>query len=1035
MPITSLAPLRRYGFALLTVGLATAIRVVLNPILGDRFPFLTFFIAIVVTAWYGGFGPSLLAVGLSWLAADRLVLQPNGSVPFFPSKPQLVFAFIVIGLTVALLGEGVRVARRRSRVNASKAHRALEDLRGQREWLRITLDSIADAVITTDPGGIVVSLNPVAVALTGWASAEAAGRPLKEVFRTVEEASHRTDELPIARLVLGEAVPPDGPSVLVARDGTTRTVERNLAPLKDDRGRVMGVVVVFRDVTERRRVEQARRSLAAIVEFSDDAILSKDTEGVIRSWNAAAERLYGYPAAEVVGKPFSILVPSGRGAEIEESVRRLRRGERLDYLETVRRKKDGGLIDVSVSYSPIQDDEGRFVGTAVIARDVSQRRRAEAAMRAGEERLRLALEAGRMGVWDWNILNGEIRWSENLEPIHGLAPGIFADSFEAFEELIHPDDRDSVSKAITRSIEDRSGYDIEFRIVWPDGSVHWMASKGQVFTGDDGTPTRMLGVVLDTTGRKLAEERLKESEQRFARFMQHLPGLAWIKDLEGRYVFANEAAQRAFRTALPHLYHKTDDDVFPPETAAVFRENDRRALSAETGLQTVESLEHDDGIVHHSIVSKFPIFGQDGEVALIGGIAIDITDRMRMEESLREADRSKDEFIATLAHELRNPLAPIQNALYLMKRTAGNGHGFEAERAMAERQVKHLARLVDDLMDVSRINRGKIELRKEVLELASVVERAAESVRSLLQDQGHDLSVHLTREPIHLEADPTRLEQVLGNLLNNAIKYTDRGGRIALEVERHGDEAVLRVRDNGIGLEPETRARIFEMFTQVGRHADRSQGGLGIGLGLVRRLVELHGGTVTAHSRGLGSGSEFVVRLPVLPHAPGALGQDPSAPIEAPPPDSKPARRRILVVDDNHDAAHSLARVLTRLFGQEVQVAHDGPSALDAAPAFRPNLILLDIGMPGMDGNEVARRLRAQPGFETTLIVALTGWGQESDVERSREAGFDRHLVKPANLEAIRALLIDPKSEGRDPTGVPKPTAKDEPTTFPERTR
>jgi CheY-like chemotaxis protein len=315
------------------------------------------------------------------------------------------------------------------------------------------------------------------------------------------------------------------------------------------------------------------------------------------------------------------------------------------------------------------------------------------------------------------------------------------------------------------------------------------------------------------------------------------------------------------------------------------------------------------------------------------------------------------------------------------------------------------------------------------------VDRAAESVRSLLQERGHGLSIVLTPEPIHLEADPTRLEQVLGNLLNNAIKYTDRGGRIALEVERHGDEAVLRVRDNGIGLEPETRARIFEMFTQVGRHADRSQGGLGIGLGLVRRLVELHGGTVTAHSRGLGSGSEFVVRLPVLPHAPGALGQDPSAPIEAPPPDSKPARRRILVVDDNHDAAHSLARVLTRLFGQEVQVAHDGPSALDAAPAFRPNLILLDIGMPGMDGNEVARRLRAQPGFETTLIVALTGWGQESDVERSREAGFDRHLVKPANLEAIRALLIDPKSEGRDPTGVPKPTAKDEPTTFPERTR
>jgi PAS domain S-box-containing protein len=1023
MPMTSLASLRRYGLALLAVGLATAIRLALNPILGDRFPFLTFFIAIVVTAWYGSFGPSLLAVCLSWLTVDRLVLQPDGAVPFFRSKPQFVLAFFGVGLTVALLGEAVRVARLRSRLNASQAHRALEDLRAQREWLRITLDSIADAVMTTDPGGLVVSLNPVAVALTGWASTEAVGRPLNEVFRAVEEASHRTDDLPVAQFVLGgEVVLSDGPSVLVAKDGTTRTVERNVAPLKDDRGRIMGVVVVFRDITERRRVEQARRSLAAIVEFSDDAILSKDTDGVIKSWNAAAERLYGYPAAEVVGQPFSILIPSERGAEVEEGVRRLKHGERLDHFETRRRRKDGGLIDVSMSYSPIRDDLGRLVGTAVIARDISQRKQAEAAMRAGEERLRLALEAGRMGVWDWKLLNGEIRWSENLESIHGLAPGTFAGTFAAFRELIHPDDRDSVSKAITRSIEERSGYDIEFRIVWPDGSVHWMAGKGQVFTGEDGAPIRMIGVGTDTTDRKLAEVRLLESEQRFSRFMQHLPGLAWIKDLEGRYVYANEAAVRAFRTPRPELYDKTDEDVFPPETAALFRENDRRGLSGETGFQTVETLEHDDGILHHSIVSKFPISGPDGRVALIGGIAIDITDRMRMEESLREADRSKDEFIATLAHELRNPLAPIQNALYLMKQTTGSGHDPEAERAMAERQVRHLARLVDDLMDVSRINRGKIELRKEVLELASVVDRAAESVRSLLRERGHDLSISLTPEPIHLQADPTRLEQVLGNLLNNAIKYTDPGGRIALEVGRHGDEAVVRVRDNGIGLEPEMRTRIFEMFIQAGRQADRSQGGLGIGLGLVRRLVEMHGGTVTAHSRGLGSGSEFVVRLPVLPHRPP--GQDQSKPIDAPPLEAKPARRRVLVVDDNHDAAHSLARVLSRLYGQEVQVAHDGPSALDAAPAFRPDLILLDIGMPGMDGNEVARRLRAQPGFESTLIVALTGWGQASDVERSRKAGFDRHLVKPANVEAIRALLIDPESEVRGATGVSKPRMK-----------
>lgn len=882
MSLISLESLRRYGLAVLAVSLATVLRLALDPILGEHLPFLMFFIAIVVTAWYGSFGPSLLAVCLSWLAFNHVILGPNGSVPFFGSRPALLFGFFIIGITIASLGEAARVARIRSRVEATRARRALDDLRAQREWFRITLDSIADAVITTDPGGLVVSLNPVAEDLSGWGASEAEGLPLKQVLRTLEENSHRTDDIPIAQFVLGEEIiASDGPSVLVARDGTMRTIERNVTLLKDDRGQVMGAAVVFRDVTERRRVELAQRSLAAIVEFSDDAILSKDTEGIIKSWNAAAERLYGYPAAEVIGKPFAILVPAERNNEVAEGMRRLRLGERLDHFETQRRKKQGDLIDVTIRYSPIQDDAGRLVGTAVVVRDISQ--------------------------------------------------------------------------------------------------------------------------------QKMAEGKLREVEQRFSRFMHHLPGLAWIKDLEGRYVYANEAALKAFRTPRSNLYGKRDEDVFDPETAALFRANDLKALSCEFGIQTVEAVVQDDGMLHHSIVSKFPVLGQDGQVALIGGIAIDITDRMRMEQSLRESDKRKDEFIATLAHELRNPLAPIQNGLQLMKQPTGDGPALEAERAMAERQVRHLARLVDDLMDVSRINRGNIELRKEVAELATVVARAAESVGSVLQERGHELTVSLTEEPIHLEADPTRLEQVLGNLLNNAIKYTDPGGEIALDVERNDHEAIVRVRDNGIGIEPEMHARIFEMFIQGGRHTDRSQGGLGIGLGLVKRLVELHGGTIKVHSRGLGAGSEFEVRLPILTATPHGPNPDLTERVIAPRPEVKPARRRVLVVDDNHDAANSLARVLVRLYGQEVQVAHDGPSALDTAQEFRPELILLDIGMPGMDGNEVTRRLRAQPDFEKTLIVALTGWGQESDVKQSRQAGFDQHLVKPANPDAIRALLTDPR--------------------------
>ena len=641
--------------------------------------------------------------------------------------------------------------------------------------------------------------------------------------------------------------------------------------------------------------------------------------------------------------------------------------------------------------------------SASLAGIAIERHQDEEALRAGAARLRLALEAGRMGTWDWDIRTGRIAWSDNLEAIHGLPPGGFDGTFEGFRRLIHPEDLPKVEAAVARSLRDGSEFDVEFRNLRPDGSVHWMSGRGTAVADAAGRPARMIGVGTDITERKLTEQALRQSEQRFARFMQHLPGLAWIKDLQGRYVYVNDAAERAFRTPRADLYGKTDEEVFPPATAARFREHDRRALAGGAGVQVVETLEHEDGVLHHSLVSKFPILGPDGAAALVGGMAIDITDRLRAEEALREADRRKDEFLATLAHELRNPLAPIRNALSLMEHAAGAGPEHEAERAMAERQVGHLTRLVDDLLDTARISRGKIELRTEALELAPAVRRAVEALQSSLQGRGPSLSVSLPAEPIRLQADPTRLEQVLWNLLSNAARYTEPNGRIRLEARRRGDAVVIWVRDTGVGIEPAMLPRIFEMFVQAGPRAGRAQGGLGIGLGLVRTLVELHGGTVTAHSDGPGSGSEFVVRLPILPSECGA-------PVEPPRDDRRPTerplpRRRILVVDDNVDAASSLSRLLTRLYGQEVRVAHDGPAALELAPAFRPEVVILDIGMPGMDGYEVARRLRCQAECAGALLVALTGWGQESDQRRSREAGLDRHLIKPVDLEALRDVL------------------------------
>ena len=368
-------------------------------------------------------------------------------------------------------------------------------------------------------------------------------------------------------------------------------------------------------------------------------------------------------------------------------------------------------------------------------------------------------------------------------------------------------------------------------------------------------------------------------------------------------------------------------------------------------------------------------------------------------EQLRQADRRKDEFLALLAHELRNPLAPVRNAVTIMRMKGSADPELAWCRDVIERQANQLTRLVDDLLDVSRITRGKIKLQTERLQLAAVIAGAVETSRPVIDSHRHELAVTLPAQPVVIQGDLTRLNQVVANLLNNAAKYQNERGRIELTVSREKNEAVISVRDQGVGIAPEMQAQIFELFSQGERTPDRAQGGLGIGLSLVRNLVEMHGGSVRAVSRGLGHGSEFQVRLPCLPEEPRALG------VRAADPKAFPALEpcRILVVDDSKDAAESMARLL-RLAGHEVLMAHDGQKALEIASRERPAIVLLDIGLPGMDGYEICRRLR-QLDLEGTRIIAVTGYGQDRDRQRSREAGFDAHTVKPVDPSELLGLL------------------------------
>jgi two-component system CheB/CheR fusion protein len=454
---------------------------------------------------------------------------------------------------------------------------------------------------------------------------------------------------------------------------------------------------------------------------------------------------------------------------------------------------------------------------------------------------------------------------------------------------------------------------------------------------------------------------------------------------------------------------RTRQRVIVPDVGSVFVGDDLEAHLG-TGIrasQTTPLLSRSDGSVVGMISTHWrePHEPKAAELRLLDVLArqaADFIEGKRMVEALQESDRRKDEFLAMLGHELRNPLAPLWSVIETLQLQKLKDGDLERAYAMMQRQVMHLRRLVDDLLDVSRITRGRIELRKEPVDLARIVDHAVEMVAPAMEDRGHNLTISRPRKTPSVEGDEARLTQVIFNVLNNAAKYTDPGGRIGLTVEREGAEAVVRVRDNGSGMAPDLLPKVFDLFTQGNRPPNRGQNGLGVGLTLVKQLVEMHGGTVEAHSEGPGKGSEFVVRLPALP--PEAVTKPRPPRPSLPAPVAAPVAC-VLIVDDSLDVAESLAMLLEGL-AEDIRLAHSGSQALEVARACLPNVILCDIGMPGMDGHELARRLRQEPGLERVVLAAVSGYGQEEDRRRSMEAGFDRHLVKPIGRPTLEELLV-----------------------------
>ena len=722
----------------------------------------------------------------------------------------------------------------------------------------------------------------------------------------------------------------------------------------------------------------------------DYAIFLLDTQGHVVSWNQGAERLKGYRPDDIIGRHFSVFYPPAaiekRWPQYElETAARLGRFEDEGW----RVRKDGSYFWANVIITAIHDDDGKLIGFAKVTRDLTERRENEERLRQSEERFRLLVD----GVQDYAIFmldtEGRIMsWNQGARRLKGYSgPEVIGKSFSIFYP---PDALERGLPATELREATRLGHfeDEGWRLK-KDGTRFWANVVITALRDGDGTLRGFSKITRDLSERRAQDERLRESEERLRLVLEGIQDYAILMlDPTGRITSWNSGAERITGYSGPEVLGQSFDRLYMPEDVAAGRpaEDLRQALlnrrSQGMGWRLRKGGE---SFWADAVITS--LHDAEGRLRGFAHVTRDMSDRKRM-ESLEQQGRRLTEFLAMLAHELRNPLAPIRNAISIMGSHADLPPDVAWSREVIDRQAGQLARIVDDLLDVSRITRGKLRLRGEPMDLNVAVSRAIEGSRPLIDARRQQLEVRCWERPIAVHGDMTRLTQVIVNLLNNAAKYTPEGGRIALETAIEGEEGIVRVRDNGMGIPPHLLERVFDLFAQGERTLDRSEGGLGIGLTLARRIVALHGGAILARSEGAGRGAEFEIRLPRLDLdlPAGSAGTSGTG--------AASRKRSVVVVDDNDDAASSMAMLL-RLMGHEVSIAHDGESALRRIEEEHPDVVLLDIGLPGMSGYEVAERLRKTPAGRAAKLYALTGYGQDEDRRRSAETGFDGHLVKP----------------------------------------
>lgn len=873
-----------------------------------------------------------------------------------------------------------------------------------------------------------------AEAITGWSSEEVVGKSIDVMFTPEDVAVGRIEDEFALAAKTGYA---QDPRWHVRKDGSRFFAEGVTTAFRDDAGRLQGYGKIFRDTTAQRMAEDAlrqnREQLQLVLNSAGDGIYSTAADGSCSLMNPAGAAMLGYQPEELVGRAIHDLIhhhhADGSPYPLEEcpiaQAAQARAAVSVD--DEVFWRKDGVPVSVRYSVNPMLGDDGSISGAVVAFTNITARKQAEAALRESEERLRFVMDCMPQKTFTATP-SGEISYfNPPWKEFTGVA---LAEILSwGWTRLIHPDDLEESLQVWKGSAQTGEPFQMEHRLRDSDGHYHWHLSRSLPMRDDAGQVLMWVGSTTDIQDLKTAEFELGEklrSEQRHAALLTDLAAAsramnavlsveAIIKILaeQAREILGAHQAivsltagnLSSLDTASLPDNHGDDWAAQSGEEFNVYKEQgaagEQSAPALSGGLTVPLVGLGDKGLGTVQVFDKGQgEFSEEDEVILaqLAAIAAVGIQNASLYDSLREQDQRKNEFLATLAHELRNPLAPLRTGLDLLRFSESDERTLKV-RGMMERQLDHMVRLVDDLMDVSRVSRGKVELKRSPIPLRTVVDTAVEATASLIEAANHKLVMAVPDDAIYVNGDLTRLAQVLNNLLNNAAKYTPSGGTIELSAELEENWIVIRVADNGVGLSKRMLPKVFDLFTQAGPSLNEFQSGLGIGLSLVKKLVEMHGGSVMAESEGIGKGSTFTVKLPTAQES--ARWSEPSA---EPGNTTEPPGRRILVVDDNIDAAEALAMLL-ELGGHQVRVAHNGAGAKKVAHDFLPDAAFLDLGLPDFSGHEVATAMREDAELKDIVLIAVTGWGSEEDRRRSRAAGFDLHLTKPVSASAVSAAL------------------------------